>query len=441
MLLTQYKVIFCDYINPLSDTSCDFVIDGAMRLRRQSDSVWVFDWLGPRAEYQQLFASDHAVTEEVDRRQYVALPAFVDLHFHWVQDAVRSMPKDNLLDWLKNFTWPHEHKFNDSLFCQQQAKIFAQYLLRVGTLAGACYGSIHPQSVISGLENFVGDFILGNVIMTENSPSYLTQKKENVLAEVEELAQKFRHRYAFTPRFAPTVDHQVMLEGGLIAGKHQSFIQTHLSETPQECDYVMNLYREEKTNHHYLDYTDVYDHAGLLGAKTIMGHGIYLSDREFSRLAETSTAIAHCPTSNAPLIQKGLGSGLFDFQKANSFGVQWGLASDIGGGPLVSMIDVIDSFVRQNRAQKIEQASYIMGLYRATKKSAEILSLSKTIGELRKDHDASFILLKSPRDSGDDAEKVLAQLFSTSGDWQERERLESRVCETYYAGENYFSQL
>ena len=53
-------------------------------------------------------------------------------------------------------------------------------------------------------------------------------------------------------------------------------------------------------------YTEVYEKSGILGEKTIMGHGIHLSSSELSMLKKTKTAIAHCPTSNAPISKKGV---------------------------------------------------------------------------------------------------------------------------------------
>ena len=51
-----------------------------------------------------------------------------------------------------------------------------------------------------------------------------------------------------------------------------------------------------------VDYLDVYDRAGGLGPRTILAHAIHLSDREVARLAETGTAVAHCPASNLFLV-------------------------------------------------------------------------------------------------------------------------------------------
>jgi len=61
--------------------------------------------------------------------------------------------------------------------------------LEVGTLGGCVYSSIHGHTVEDALENFVGDFSVGNVLMTMNSPDYLTMKEEDSLELVKQLAK------------------------------------------------------------------------------------------------------------------------------------------------------------------------------------------------------------------------------------------------------------
>ena len=102
-----------------------------------------------------------------------------------------------------------------------------------------------------------------------------------------------------------------------------------------------------------------------------MGHGIHLSSSELSMLKKTKTAIAHCPTSNAPISKKGLGSGLFDLKTISKNKIRWALGSDIGAGPYLSMVDVMNSFVSQHKKQGL--ANYTRAFYRATLAGEEII--------------------------------------------------------------------
>ena len=42
----------------------------------------------------------------------------------------------------------------------------------------------------------------------------------------------------------------------------------------------------------------LYERAGLLTQRTVMAHGVTLTDAELRLLAERGTALAHCPLSN-----------------------------------------------------------------------------------------------------------------------------------------------
>lgn len=424
--MLEYKAVRCQILSPINDVSCHFVKDALLLMQRQSaQHDWVFLWVGEFHRANLSGLPEDLVIE--DRRHFLALPGFIDLHFHWVQDEVRLMPKESLLDWLKNYTWPYEKKFESVEFSDAKAREFSLYLEKVGTVAGACYGSLHPHTVEHALSFFKGDFILGNALMTHESPEYLTHSEGDALKSVDDLSKSYRHRYALTPRFAPTVSPSLMKEASKLIQKRECFIQSHLSETQTECDYVVGLYRKkypgfEKTQ----NYTEIYDRCGLLGPRSIMGHGIYLEDQELKRLAETQTVIAHCPTSNAPVEQQGLGSGLFDFQRAEKFGVRWGLGSDIGGGPYLSMFDVMDSFVKQNQHIKLKNP-FLKALNRATNESAKILNLPN-LGSLEPGKKATFLLLELDKDLRqiDCPDKLLSMIPNPD---------RKEVCvETIYAG-------
>ncbi len=426
-----FKVILATIINPLSDTKCDYWPSGALVLKRTPKGEYKFLECGKRDKILARYKAKRSL-QVLDHSHQLIIPSFFDMHFHWVQDDVRLMPKDNLLNWLSKYTWPYEHKFKSKTFSKQRARRFANELIRCGTLGGACYASVHGHTVEHALESFKGDFILGNVLMTMNSPDYLTQSKKEAVELVQSLAKKFKNRYAVTPRFAPTTCPEVMEKTGELARRHNSFIQTHLAETPNECDYVMGMYKEFSGFEKVKSYTHIYDQVNLLGPKTIMGHGIYLSEEELKKLKKSKAAIAHCPTSNAPIKQGGLGSGLFHFKKAESYRIPWALGSDIGGGPYLSMIDVIDSFVRQNRAKKITEATYVKGLYRATLAGAKILEKGKSHGNLAPGKWANFIALDLKGKPLADAESLLKKLMSAHR--KDRALYDQLVQQVWYKG-------
>lgn len=431
-----FKILLCHILNPKSDKSCEFVKNGALVLKRSNTGYKVVEY-GKEKLVLPKYASKKSI-EVMDTMGKVVMPSFFDTHFHWVQDDVRLMPKKNLLQWLINYTWPYEAKFKDKKYSKMKAEKFAKELTSVGTLGGACYASIHAHTVDDALKNFVGDFVVGNVLMTMESPDYLTQTKKQALKLVDKQTKKFKDSYAVTPRFAPTTHPDVMEEASKMARSNKSFIQTHLSETENEIDYVMGLYKNIEGYEKVKTYTDIYKKAKVLGPKTIMGHGIYLSKDEMITLGKTKTSIAHCPTSNAPVKQLGLGSGLFNFRFAEKHGVDWSLASDIGGGPFVSMFDVMQSFVAQNLKAGVKGATYTKALYRSTVAGARALKLDKTCGNLESGKYANLIILDAPKDLSGGTEKILERIISKNK--TSRKKYDSMVEQTFYRGECVFTK-
>lgn len=395
--LTFYRATI---INPQSDRKCDFLPDGVLVIKGSK----IKDLLS----YKEAVKAYKLVKEDViEMKDSVILPGFFDMHFHWVQDDVRQMPKDSLLSWLEKYTFPTETKYASKTYADKKAKGFFPKLASVGTLGGACYSSVHEHAVDAAMKYVKGDFVIGNVLMNMNSPKKLTQSEDESLSLTKRLLKKFGRRHAFTPRFAITTTPRVMKEGSRLADKAKSFKQTHLSETPQEIEFVLSLYRKFPGFEDVKSYTEIYERTGMLGKRSLMGHGIHLSAKELKILRESETAVIHCPTSNAPLEQKGLGSGLFDFHTVEKAKVRWALGSDIGGGPFLSMFDVIRSFVDQNHERGIKDATYVKALYRATLAGAEILDVSKRTGNLDPKKEANFIVVPLKNGVRENAEKTL----------------------------------
>ncbi len=421
----KWKIVRGTIISPISDKKSKCYPNGVLILKKYSNGYRIEE-LGAEKileNYQGLRS-----VEVLDFGSKVIIPGLLDLHFHWVQDDVRDKPKDNLLKWLENHTWPAESKFKNLAYTKKKAKSFSQSLIKNGTLGGACYGSIHAHSVDAAFKEFVGDFFIGNVLMTMNSPDYLLQTKKQAKSLVEKLAMKYRRRYVVTPRFAPTTDEDVMRFGSSIQKKTNCLIQSHLCETENEIEWVLSIFRERKGFEDVKSYSDIYQRVGLLGENTIMGHGIHLSAEDRKILRRTRTAVAHCPTSNAPKNKRGLGSGLFDFKQANKDRIEWGLGSDIGAGPFLSMLDVMKSFVEQNKGCK--HATYVSALYRATLKNAQILKIDNRVGDFAFKKEANFNVLNFEC-SKKSAQSVLEELFKSVSS---RKGFEELIDQTVYQG-------
>ncbi|MCG2586098.1 guanine deaminase [Massilia sp. TS11] len=316
-------------------------------------------------------------------------PGFIDTHVHYPQTDMIASPAPGLLPWLDTYTFPTERRFADPVHARTVAEAFLDELLRNGTTTAMVYCTVHPESVDAFFAAAAARnlrMVAGKVLMDRHSPDFLRDTAEQGARESEALIQRWhkqgRALYAITPRFAPTsTPEQLALAGELARAYPDTFLQTHVSENQDECAWVRQLYPQASS------YLDVYDRVGMLRPRAMYGHCIWLSEDDRARMAASGAAAAVCPTSNL-----FLGSGLFDFARADASGMRLSLATDVGGGTSFSMLQTM------NEAYKVARlgGSYLPALrmfYLATLGAARAMQLEGTIGSFAAGAEADFIVL------------------------------------------------
>ncbi|WP_020651470.1 guanine deaminase [Massilia niastensis] len=323
-----------------------------------------------------------------DYRGKLISPGFIDTHLHYPQTDMIASPAPGLLPWLDTYTFPTERRFADPAHARSVAEFFLDELLRCGTTTAVVYCTVHPGSVDAFFEASEARslrMVAGKVLMDRHCPDFL-RDLEGDLGETEALINKWHKRgrslYAITPRFAPTsTDTQLRLTGELAAAYPDTFIQTHVSENKDECRWVGELFPQARS------YLDVYERVGLMRPRALFGHCIWLDDEDFARMAATGSAAAVCPTSNL-----FLGSGLFDFERADGARALLSLGTDVGAGTSFSMLQTM------NEAYKVARlkGSYLPALrmfYLATLGAARSMGLEGTIGSFAPGAEADFVVL------------------------------------------------
>ncbi len=237
----------------------------------------------------------------------VVMPGFIDTHLHLPQFRVMGFDGLPLLEWLERGVFPEEARWVDPAYAAARCDEVYQQLLSFGTTGIAAYATLHAEGTRIALEaaKQLGlHAAIGQVLMDRNAPPELMRPTDQLLRECAQLAAEYvpstnsRVEYAVTPRFAITCTPELMSRAGQIAARLGSLVQTHLAETEPECLFVEQLFPGRT-------YTQVYADCGLLGPRTIMGHGIHLHASERALLRATQTVIAHCPVANT-FLQSGI---------------------------------------------------------------------------------------------------------------------------------------
>jgi guanine deaminase len=314
-----------------------------------------------------------------DHRGRLILPGFIDTHVHSPQLDVIASHGTELLDWLTTYTYPAEGRYADVLEAQSGAARFLDALIAHGTTSGVVFPTVHKASadtLFAAAEARGMCLIAGKVLMDRHAPEALCDAApdrgmRDCVDLIDRWHGKGRLAYAVTVRFAPTsTPEQLAMAGQLCTAYPGVYMQTHLAENRAEVKWVHELFPDARS------YLDVYDSAGLLNARGVFAHGIWLDDADRAALRDAGAQIAHSPTSNL-----FLGSGLFDWRAADAAGVRVSVATDVGGGTSLSMQRTLsDAYKVQALAG--ERLTAWRALHAATLGAAAALGLNEQIGSL-----------------------------------------------------------
>ncbi|KAL5004769.1 hypothetical protein ScPMuIL_018225 [Solemya velum] len=339
---------------------------------------------------------DEDCVKHLGKHQFL-VPGLIDTHAHAPQYPNCGKGLDSgLLEWLEKYTFPTEAKCQDPEYALEMYTRTVNCLLRYGTTTASYFATIHYKSstvLCDVIEKMGQRAFVGKVNMDTNSPDFYVEDTDESLKETERFIQNVIGRKnnllkpIVTPRFAITCSMKLMSELGKISRKYDIPIQTHLSESLNECEAVKKLFPE------FANYTSVYQEAGLITKKTILAHAVHLSDCEMALLKANGAGISHCPNSNI-----SLRSGLLDAQRVISCGIKIGLGTDISGGYSCSMLDAmrmalgvsnVNSIIRQN----YQPIDYKQAFMMATLGGSRVLGLEDVTGnfEVGKDFDALVV--------------------------------------------------
>ncbi|MEK5479503.1 guanine deaminase [Paenibacillus sp. FSL R5-0407] len=283
--------------------------------------------------------------------QYL-LPGFIDLHVHAPQWAQSGTALDiPLYDWLNTYTFPLESKFSDLEFAKKVYEDVVSTLLANGTTTALYFATVHKEASIllaeicasKGQRGLVGKVVMDDP--AQNPEYYRDADTSSALADTEEfilavqaLAKSAKQGVypVVTPRFIPSCTDEGLRGLGELAAKYDTYVQSHCSESDWAHGYVQERFQKN-------DAFALHDF-GLLRDKSVMAHCNFLDDEDVHLFAETGTAIAHCPVSNAYFANSVIPVAHFHAE-----GVEIGLGSDISGGFSPSLFDNIRQAVISSR--------------------------------------------------------------------------------------------
>jgi guanine deaminase len=283
-------------------------------------------------------------------------PGMVDLHVHAPQYAFRGMCMDlELMDWLNRYTFPEEEKYENLAYARRAYGMFVDALKKGATTRACIFATRHRFATEllmelmeeSGLVSYVG-----KVNMDREASEALTEESADISAYttfgwINATKDKFQNtKPILTPRFIPCCTDQLMEELRQIQMTYGIPVQSHLSESRGEIDFVKFL----RPNNPF--YGDAYNEYDLFGknddidtdVKTVMAHCVWSTDEEVELMRKNGVFVAHCPASNMNLT-----SGIAPIRKYLELGLNIGLGSDVAGGHSDSIFRAITDAIQVSK--------------------------------------------------------------------------------------------
>lgn len=289
--------------------------------------------------------------EIIDCAGKLIIPGLVDLHTHAPQFAYRGTGMDEeLMGWLERYAFPEESRYADTGYAARAYGIVTEKLKRGATTRVVMFATIHPEATLilmdcmekSGVVSYIG-----KVNMDRNASPELTEENAARSAEdtrrfIRECASRGYRRTMpiITPRFVPCCTDELMEALGRIRKEYDLPVQSHLSENPEEIEFVRELAPEAAF------YGDAYDRFGLFGkdGRTVMAHCVYSPPEEVQRMLDNGVWIAHCPGSNM-----NIASGIAPVRHYLERGLRIGLGTDVAGGDSESMFRAVTDAIRASK--------------------------------------------------------------------------------------------
>lgn len=400
--LNELKISFNTLIGVDGCGNIDYICENFFP-EEDSDS-WVIDF----------YVRDRDLKGDIDKTQirYVDIsnnplqffcPGFVDTHIHASQYPNCGIGLESQLsEWLKVYTYPLEASFTDqnknkySLARDVYTKVVKRCLAS-GTTCASYFATVDTDTTTLLAEIlllFGQRGLIGKVCLDDNSVHQ--QYQEDVLScakSMEATIKSCEHlnpknedlvKPVITPRFAPVCSRELLQYLGSLANDLQLSVQTHISENKEEKQLVTELFPECK------NYASVYDKFSLLSSKTILAHGIYLSEAERNLVKARNCSISHCPTSNS-FISSGEAPVKTYMYKDK---INMSLGTDVSGGYNPSILEVMKQslLVSHHLAMKAESRSEAEEvkltiadvLYMATQGGAKAVGMLESLGSFEK---------------------------------------------------------
>lgn len=352
-------------------------------------------------------ATDGAVV--VDATDHAVIPGLQNCHLH--SGLLRGTAESkSLWDWLRDYVDPAHKAMTPEI---AEAASFLAYTegLRAGTTSVMDMWRFMEGSARAAEEIGIRATLVPYVADLEGYDYFETIESNRRLLETHRTAAEGRVRSWVGLEHLLYCSPEAFRAAADLAEEFDTGIHTHSSETTWEVETSLERFGRRPIAE--------FLHRGILSARTVVAHCVWLDEREIELLAEHGTAVAHCPCSNMKL-----SSGPAPIIAMKAAGVTVGLGSD--GEKENNNLDLLEEMKFASLLQKVCTLDPTTGdpwdiLEMATIDGARALGLDGVTGSLTagKRADVVTVSLRSlhctPLLHGRDFNAAAHLVFSAAG--------------------------
>jgi 5-methylthioadenosine/S-adenosylhomocysteine deaminase len=328
-------------------------------------------------------ASAYTAAETIDATGQVVMPGLVNTHTHAPMVLYRGLADDlALMDWLQNYIFPAEAKTVNAEFVRVGTNLAALEMIESGTTT---YTDMYyfEEEVAKATREAGLRGVLGETILNFPSPDAKTPAEG--LARTEAFIKAFRGDALIVPAVAPhapyTVDEPWLRASRALADTYGVPVIMHVSETQDEVKTLVEKHKQRPVE--YLE------SIGFLGPRTILAHGVWLTDPEIAILKHRNVALSHNPESNMKLA-----SGTAPIVKCLDAGLTVGLGTD--GAASNNDLDMFEAMRQAALLHKLvtmnpQALPAATAVEMATLQGAKAIGLDRLIGSLEPGKRADLI--------------------------------------------------
>ena len=312
-----------------------------------------------------------AGAEIVDATDHAVLPGLHNCHLHsgLLRGTAESM---SLWDWLKAYVDPAHKALTPEIARAASMQCYAEGLL-AGTTSVMDMWRFMEGSADAAAELGLRATLVPYVADEAGFDYFESIASNRRLLESHAVAAGGRVRTWVGLEHLMYCTKECCAQAVELMDEFGTGLHTHSSESTWEVEESLKRWGRRPI--------EVFYDRGILGPRTVVAHCVWLSDREIELLAQTGTAVAHCPTSNMKLA-----SGVARVGDLRRAGVRVGIGSD--GEKENNNLDLIEEMKVASLLQKVTTLDPTTGdpwdvLALATSEGAAALGLAETTGTLQ----------------------------------------------------------